>query len=98
MVVLNIRKDKFGRQLPLSNFRFNAALWLRVRDKDDYVVDMVPACVDDDKIQNPKMAGNGQWNVAFRPELGQAFPLMLLDTVAGEGRAWLQLRWLRLVT
>lgn len=73
-------------QLPLSNFRFNAALWLRVRDKDDYVVDMVPACVDDDKIQNPKMAGNGQWNVAFRPELGQAFPLMLLDTVAGEGQ------------
>ena len=36
-----------------TKYRFNAAVWVRVLGgEDNRVVDMVPACLDDDKIQN----------------------------------------------
>ncbi len=76
---------EWTKDAPLGNLRLNAAVWLRVKDQDDYVVDMVPACVDDDKIQNPNMAGSDEHTddlrAAFlRAEFGAAYPLMLLDT------------------
>ncbi len=78
--------------LPLGNLQLNAAVWLRVLDKDGNVVDMVPACVDDDKIQNPNMAGSDEHTddlrAALRAAFGQPYPLMLLETAgAGAGMA-----------
>ena len=67
--------------LPLGNLQLNAAVWLRVLDKDGNVVDMVPACVDDDKIQNPNMAGSDEHtDDDLRAAFGQPYPLMLLNT------------------
>lgn len=59
----------------------NAALWMRVKDKNGKIVDMVPACLSDDKLQNqvndpdPRMAIIGKQEFAGAP-----FPIFRLDT------------------
>lgn len=73
---------KNGKWFDFTNLRLNAAVWMRVRDSDNFVVDMVPACVSDDKIENPKMKDVGEYAVDFESELGAAYPLMLLGTAA----------------
>ena len=55
----------------------NSALWLRVRSSDK-TVDMVPACILDDKCQNN--IGDAQMlGSVLGDRLGKAFPLMLFD-------------------
>ena len=78
--VVHKKSTVWKGNLPLGKLQLNAAVWLRVLDKDGNVVDMVPACVDDDKIQNPQSAGGGMFTDVFRAEFGAAYPLMLLDT------------------
>ena len=86
--VAHKRSTVWTGSLPLGNLQLNAAVWLRVKDKDGNVVDMAPACVDDDKIQNPQSAGGGMFTDVFRAEFGAAYPLMLMDTAgAGAGMA-----------
>lgn len=53
---------------------FNTALWLRVKDEQDRVVDMVPACLQDDVIQN-EMKIVGDRNSPFFKNPDGAFPL-----------------------
>ena len=78
--VAHKRSTVWTGSLPLGKLQLNAAVWLRVLDKDGNVVDMVPACVDDDKIQNPNMAGSDEHTGDLRAAFGQPYPLMLLDT------------------
>ncbi len=86
--VAHKRSTVWTGSLPLGNLQLNAAVWLRVLDKDGNVVDMVPACVDDDKIQNPNMAGSDEHTDDLRAAFGQPYPLMLLETAgAGAGMA-----------
>ena len=73
---------KNGKWFDFTNLRLNAAVWMRVRDSDDFVVDMVPACVYDDKIENFRMKGVGKFADVFESELGASYPLMLLGTAA----------------
>lgn len=62
-----------------KNLSLNAAVWLRVR-KGDRVVDMVPACLDDDKIQNGTSVPL-QLSLLGRDQfVGNPFPLMRFDT------------------
>ena len=78
--VVHKKSTVWKGNLPLGKLQLNAAVWLRVKDASGNVVDMVPACVDDDKIQNPQSAGGGMFTDVFRAEFGAAYPLMLLDT------------------
>ena len=77
----NIVKTVQGGNANGPDLRLNAALWMRVKDKNGKIVDMVPACLTDDKIQNqvndpdPRMALVGQKEFA-----GQPFPVFRLDT------------------
>lgn len=60
------------------NLYLNTAVWLRVKDGSD-VVDMVPACVLDDKIQNNDN-GADKAHQGLQGILGDAYPLMRFDT------------------
>lgn len=62
----------------------NVAVWLRIKNKDGNVVDMVPACLGDDTIQNPSGGGPNGFDMLNGGEFGQYFPLMRFDT-AGQG-------------
>ena len=53
---------------------FNTALWLRIMDDQDKVVDMVPACLQDDEIQNEMKIGEN-FDGAFGKNPDGAFPL-----------------------
>ena len=63
------------------DLRLNAAVWMRLKDKNGKIVDMVPACLSDDKLQNnvndpdPRMAIVGKQEFA-----GQPFPIFRMDT------------------
>lgn len=70
-------------KLPLEDLRLNAALWLRVLDSGN-VVDMVPACIDDDKEQLSDAVNLGPYQDTIRGELGKPYPLMLLDTAGAQ--------------
>ena len=66
-----------------SGFDLNlrAAVWLRVCDDDvGKVVDMVPACMEDDRIQNSVNDPYPLMQVLAEESLGAKFPLMLFDT------------------
>ncbi len=55
--------------------RMNTALWFRVKDRDSgKVVDMVPACLKDDSIQNN--IGGGREDVISRKIGDASFPLL----------------------
>lgn len=57
---------------------FNCALWLRVKDDSDNVVDMVPACLMDDSIQNgAQLKGMGP---AATENPDGSFPLLKFKT------------------
>lgn len=43
-----------------KDVNLNCAVWLRVKDDEDNVVDMVPACIGDDGIQNGVDAGQAK--------------------------------------
>ncbi len=62
--------------------RLNAAVWLRVSDGED-VVDMVPACLRDDAVQNGANLGplgRGSGNDMEAKPCGMPYPLMRFDT------------------
>ena len=72
---------EWTKDAPLGNLRLNAAVWLRVKDASGNVVDMVPACVDDDITQQlSKDSKNSPYLLTCRDAFGAAYPLMLLDT------------------
>ena len=71
-----------GDEVALNDMRLNAAVWLRVQDSKNYIVDMVPACIDDDLIQNNNLNSVEMEKGEARVELGNRYPLMLLDTNA----------------
>ncbi len=71
-----------GENVALNDMRLNAAVWLRVQDSKKYIVDMVPACIDDDSIQNNLNSVGMEKSDAW-DELGHRYPLMLLDTNGG---------------
>ncbi len=56
----------------------NAAVWLRLKDGDD-VVDMVPACILDDKIQN-NVNDAQQIYQGLSGRLGTAYPVFKFST------------------
>jgi len=58
----------------------NAAVWLLVKNGDD-VVDMVPACLFDDKnLNNVPGANMILQNNKFRQSLGETYPIFRFDT------------------
>lgn len=57
-----------------------AAAWLRVKNADNKVVDMVPACLDDDAIQNQVNDPYPLMKIIGNDSLGRANPLMLFNT------------------
>lgn len=64
-----------------KTINLNVAVWLRVKDKSGNVVDMVPACLQDDDIQKNL---NDEPLAHIAGEWGACFPLMRFDT-AGQG-------------
>lgn len=59
----------------------NAAVWLRVKDADGKIVDMVPACLNDDKIQNSVNDPDPRIQLVGKDEFaGVPFPVMRFDT------------------
>lgn len=62
-----------------AKVRLNCAVWLRVKDEDGYVVDMVPACIEDDKIQNNVDAGMMK-QLGSRGRIDPAYPLLRFNT------------------
>ena len=60
------------------NINLNCAFWLRIKDKDENIVDMVPACLEDDEIQNnSKIAQAKRWRTLFGD---QPFPVLRFNT------------------
>ncbi len=59
--------------------RLNCAVWLRVKNEDGYVVDMAPACIEDDRIQNNVDAGIMK-QLGSRGRIDPAFPLLRFNT------------------
>ena len=59
----------------------NMAVWLRIKNKNDDVVDMVPACLGDDSIENPTGGGINAFDMLNGGEFGQYYPLMRFDTL-----------------
>ena len=59
----------------------NAAVWLRVLNANGKVVDMVPACLKDDKTQNDVNDPDPRMDIIGTQEFGgAAYPLMRFDT------------------
>ena len=59
----------------------NAAVWLRIKDADGKIVDMVPACLNDDKIQNSVNDPDPRIQIVGKDEFaGAPFPMMRFDT------------------
>ena len=52
------------------------AVWLRVTDEEENVVDMVPACYDDDAVQLGTTDDPGAKSEIY-PRIGTSYPLML---------------------
>lgn len=67
-------KNLLGKELYL-----NMAVWLRIKQGND-CVDMVPACLGDDNIQNPSGGGVNAFDMLNGGEFGQYYPLMRFDT------------------
>ena len=65
-----------------SGFELNlkAAVWLRIRDENNRVVDMVPACMADDRTQNGIADNYPLMQVLASASLGAPYPLMLFGT------------------
>ena len=62
-----------------QRLRLNAAVWLRIKDdKSHKVVDMVPACTDDDRIQNGK--AQPRTLREFQVIAGESYPVMRFNT------------------
>lgn len=60
------------------NINLNCAFWLRIKDKDENIVDMVPACLEDDEIQNnSKIAQAKRWRTLFGD---QPYPVLRFNT------------------
>lgn len=65
-----------GKQVQL-----NCAAWFRVKDDEGNVVDMVPACMEDDKIQNNAQIDQDTLVRKFRQESGDvAYPVLKFNT------------------
>ena len=61
--------------------RLNAAVWMRVKDRNGKIVDMVPACLSDDKLQNQVNDPDPRIAIVGKQEFsGQPFPVFRLDT------------------
>ncbi len=61
--------------------KLNAAVWLRVKDKDGKTVDMAPACIKDDDDLNGMQNFRGAIGTVSQNTLGdKAYPLLRLDT------------------
>ena len=61
----------------------NAALWLRVKEGDEVVVDMVPASISDDEIQNPDNKDPGRTVIQRQGSMkadGNPFPVLKFTT------------------
>ena len=64
-----------------KRMKLNAAVWLRVKDSQGKIVDMVPACLTDDKLQNQVNDPDPRIEVLGKQEFaGQPFPVMRFDT------------------
>ena len=64
-----------------SSVEMMGALWLRIKEsKDDKVVDMVPACFDDDAVHLGGGSSEPGMKDVADSSLGRAYPLMLLKT------------------
>ncbi|MBO5905221.1 MAG: hypothetical protein J6Q84_02240 [Kiritimatiellae bacterium] len=63
-----------------TKLRLNCAVWLRVKDEDGYVVDMVPACLADDEIQNNYKKGNFAAYYDSTVRIDPAYPLLRFNT------------------
>ena len=60
------------------NINLNCAFWLRIKDKDENIVDMVPACLEDDEIQNnSKIAQAKRCRTLFGD---QPYPVLRFNT------------------
>lgn len=72
----NIKQAGWKKEIKL-----NAAVWLRViNKKDGKVVDMVPACTRDDRIQNPGTGDSDERAQIVLEGEGVRYPLMRFDT------------------
>ncbi len=92
------KEKQWKESFSFENLQLNAAVWLRVKDASGNVVDMVPACVDDDITQQlSKDSKNSPYLLTCRDAFGAAYPLMLLDTdSSGSGGAKISLPNLKL--
>ena len=64
-----------------KRMKLDAAVWLRVKDSQGKIVDMVPACLTDDKLQNQVNDPDPRIEVLGKQEFaGQPFPVMRFDT------------------
>jgi len=79
------KDDRFENSEALKNIiqsgvdiNLNCAFWLRIKDKDENIVDMVPACLEDDEIQNnSKIAQAKRWRTLFGD---QPYPVLRFNT------------------
>ena len=72
----NVKNPNWSKAIKL-----NAAVWLRVVNKtDNKVVDLVPACISDDRIQNGVNDPDTRVEIIGQDEFsGKQFPLMRFD-------------------
>lgn len=77
-----VEKDRF-KELILGSgkrVRLNCAVWLKIKDSDDYVVDMVPACHQDDNTYNKVSLDQTLLKYGSSHGCDPASPLLRFDT------------------
>ena len=76
-LVQNIKNPNWSKEI-----RLNVAVWLRViNTQDNKIVDLVPACINDDKTQNGITDPDERVQVIGQDEFaGKPYPLMRFDT------------------
>ena len=87
-----LSKLKGGYSASPATLYFNAAVWLRVKSSGDgeRVVDMVPACFEDDKQSGGSSGGgaSAQLMSEIGKEIcGRTYPLFRFDTEGGKGNS-----------
>ncbi len=84
-LVKHAKDRKWTGNPDIANLQLNAAVWMRVKDSQNRVVDMVPACPDDDNAQLRGKDGLSVNIIRFRGKFGAPYPLMLLGvTLTGD--------------
>ena len=72
--------------------RLNVAVWLRVTDSESHVVDLVPACLEDDSVMNPSTTGEDRYSTILKGAArngddndlcGKPYPLLRFDVENG---------------